>query len=157
MFLYDLELALAGWSRLSAFSFLSIIIFLFRGATPDSRSEKTDWSGHIDGVPTCTVPLRPKKPPSLLPSLYLIHGLRPFNIRAYFRPPSLILRSPPCPIRYLIKQEKNFFSSNPSEITGSPLCFIPPFDTPLYPQTHPPENSSEEVCGSVEMCFPASG
>jgi len=66
MFLYDLELALAGWSRLSAFSFLSIITSLFQGATPDSRSEKADWSGHIDGVSTCTVPLRPeKKPPSL--------------------------------------------------------------------------------------------
>lgn len=51
MFLYDLESALAGWSRLCAFPCLPIIFHsLFYGATSDSHLEKADWSGPIDGV-----------------------------------------------------------------------------------------------------------
>lgn len=107
---------------------------------------RLEWSHRRS---SCTVPLWPKKTRPIVPASCPSPSrscpcLRPFNIQAYFRPSSLIPRlSTPCPIRYLIKQEKNYFSSNPSEITGSPLCFTPL----LIPIPSPPE----EMYGSAEL------
>jgi hypothetical protein len=121
-FFYDLELALAGWSRLSAFSFLSIIIFLFKARLlgKGGPTDLLDYlHGHIDGVQLARFLCGRK----IQPFPVTIFLSRPFQHLG----PTFAHTPPPSPITPLISpfvlldissNKKKIPFLHPSEITG---------------------------------------